>query len=57
MKLLKHIEVFFVKKALHFPNPNEDRKISLGPVIQSDGCIRERLKDSHSDFWTQYRIV
>lgn len=54
------------KKALVFPNPKEDRQISLGPVIQSDGCIRERLKDSHvdfwiyenhSNFWTKYRIV
>ena len=54
------------KKALHFPNPNEDRKISLGPVMQSDGCIRESLKDSHvdfwiyenhSEFWRQYKII
>ena len=62
--LYKNIEE--CKKALVFPNPKEDRQISLGPIIQSDGCIRERLKDSHvdfwiyenhSEFWKQYKIV
>lgn len=54
------------KKALVFPNPKEDRQISIGPVCQEDGCIKVSQTDSHvdfwiyenhTDFWTQYKIV
>lgn len=37
--------------ALKFPNPKEDRQISKGPINQNDGCIRERVEDSHVDYW------